>query len=95
MFSAKTLDTMDAYSTWDSLRDRYLGITEAASEANSPDALWDLYLLLIISHYYATTCATEPHKQSAEISTKVLIYLLTRVNVVLADKAPYKTGSAA
>ena len=54
LFSAKTLNIMEACSTWDSLRDMCLGITDTVSEAKSPDASWDLSLLLISPHYYAT-----------------------------------------
>ena len=54
LFSAKTLNIMEACSTWDSLRDMCLGITDTVSEAKSPDASWDLSLLLTNPHYYAT-----------------------------------------
>ena len=73
MFSTKNLSGGEAYSTWSSLRDLYLSIVEAVAESNSPDVSKDFTLLLLISHYYAAHCATQPHKQLEEISTKVLI----------------------
>ena len=71
MFSAKNLDTAESYSTWAGLRDVYLNIVEAVTESSSQEVSRDFTLLLLISHYYATRCATEQHKQLAEITTKV------------------------
>ena len=73
MFSAKNLDTAESYSTWAGLRDVYLNIVEAVTESSSQEVSRDFTLLLLISHYYATRCATEQHKQLAEITTKVII----------------------
>ena len=71
LFSTKNLSSGESYSVWSSLRDLYLNIVEAVAESNTPDVSKDFTLLLLISHYYATHCATQPHKQLEEISSKV------------------------
>ena len=72
LFSTKKIDKEDSYNVFSSLRDMYLNIVESMAEASSSEISNDFNLLLLISHYYATRSATEPHKQLSEISTKVL-----------------------
>ena len=93
LFSAERLDTAESYSTWAALRDLYLGLVESLSE-QAKDSAKDFSLLLLISHYYATRAATAPHKQLAEISTKILVSLLRHTDIVPADKAFYEAGYA-
>merc|ERR1719471_231063 len=64
------------------------------AETSSSEASRDFNLLLLISHYYATRAATEPHKQLSEISTKILISLLRHTDIIPADKAFYEAGIA-
>jgi len=93
LFSAKQLDTAEAYNTWAELRDLYLGLLESLAE-RSPDSQQEFSTLLLIAHHYAARTATAPHQQLAEISTKILVSLLRHTDLIPADKAFYEAGSA-
>ena len=101
LFSAKQLDTAEAYSTWAELRDLYLGLLESLAERyqvvfelkyiglfllRSPDSQQEFSTLLLIAHHYAARTATAPHQQLAEISTKILVSLLRHTDLIPADK---------
>ena len=101
LFSAKQLDTAEAYSTWAELRDLYLGLLESLAERyqvvfelkyiglfllRSPDSQQEFSTLLLIAHHYAARTATAPHSQLAEISTKILVSLLRHTDLIPADK---------
>ena len=94
LFSTKTVDKEDSYHVFSSLRDMYLTVVESMAETSSSEASRDFNLLLLISHYYSTWSATEPHKQLSEISTKILVSLLRHTEIIPADKAFYEAGMA-
>ena len=97
LFSSPRMDNAESYGTWAALRDLYLGLVEGLSERASAGHQ-EFSLLLLISHHYATRClhptsslllsreATVPHKQLAEISTKILVSLLRHTDIIPADK---------
>ena len=94
LFSSQNMGSGNNYQIWGSLRDMYFGLIENISSGGSGQALEEFTLLLLISHYYALRCATEPHKQLAEISAKISVSLLRHSDIIPADKAFYDAGMA-